>query len=321
MKRVLSWSGAAALPLLLAACGAPSTTTMMMPPPVNMDPVSKDPTGVMTATDIEVTTGEFTVPPGDSFECFYSPLITDHEVSVANAEGMQAAGGHHVTVYYTTIKKDVQHHPCIDSEMAEWNQVGAANGSGINSGEGAVSLPPGAALKIPAGVQIVTQFHYINATTKTLTTNDEVKVHIVDPATVKQYVNLQALNDTSWQLPPQQMFEHSSTCTLNKDINAIIMIGHMHELGKHYKLEQLDANDQPVLTYEYDWQPSYASHPPLKTWGLDNALLLKKGTKFRMTCRWDNTTTDTVGFPREMCIGVMFYFPDQGMDVCDTTPL
>jgi hypothetical protein len=30
--------------------------------------------------------------------------------------------------------------------------------------------------------------------------------------------------------------------------------------------------------------------------------MIKKGDKVRLTCAWDNTSAEPIGFPREMCI-------------------
>jgi hypothetical protein len=65
---------------------------------------------------LEVETGAFEVRTGDVFECFYTDTITDRELAVRGATGIQAgAGGHHITVYYSTTHREPQHHPCQES--------------------------------------------------------------------------------------------------------------------------------------------------------------------------------------------------------------
>ena len=41
-------------------------------------------------------TGEFEIPPGDSFECFYTDTFTEKELAVTSAKGDQGPGGHHI---------------------------------------------------------------------------------------------------------------------------------------------------------------------------------------------------------------------------------
>ncbi len=111
-----------------------------------------------------------TIPPGDSFECYYTDIKTDRSIYVNSSTGKQGLGGHHLTIYYATVAQDVGHHPCIDVEMAELRQVGAARRH---------RSPPGVAVEVPAGKQLVVQTHYINASGKARDVEDEITVHLL----------------------------------------------------------------------------------------------------------------------------------------------
>ncbi len=80
-----------------------------------------------TAThELVVKTPEFDVPPGDSFECFYTSTKAATDLAVTSAVGVQAEGGHHITLYYADEDKPVGHHPCSDVEMLGLHQVTGA---------------------------------------------------------------------------------------------------------------------------------------------------------------------------------------------------
>jgi hypothetical protein len=259
-------------------------------------------------------TGSFDVTPGDSFTCFYTDTITDKEINVANTAGMQGPGGHHITVYYADTTTAPTHHPCKDSEMVSWHQIGGAS----NGGEPVVPLPDGAAIKVPAGKQIVVQAHYINTTGKTFTSDDSITLMLLPSNEVKQFMNSWVINDDAFTIPAQSTGTSVSTCTFPQDLKTVLLLGHMHDYGKHYKLERLDASGSVVETvYDHDWQPQYASHPPYITGTLDAPMDIKAGTTFRQTCTWDNTTPDPILFPREMCVAFGYYFPDSGWVYCD----
>lgn len=300
-----------ALALLVPACGGTPAATPEMDQP---------PTASITATALKATTGTLTIPPGDSFECFYTGLTTDKEYSVVNAFGKQGPGGHHITVYYNQGRpQEVGHHPCTDEEMINWRMVAGANDENVEnpSGEPAIELPPGLATKVAAGHQIVMQIHYINATEKTYKVNDEVTVNFVEPSKVKAYANYTVINGASFEIPAQQRMTYTTTCTMKQDYNVVLLLGHMHDYGKHFKLEQIDANNKLVdLIYEKDWVPAYASHPPLLLNTMEKPRVIPKGTRFRQTCEWDNTTNASIRFPREMCITFIYYFPDAGDQEC-----
>jgi len=266
---------------------------------------------------ITFSTGEFEVPPGDSFECFYTNTTTPRELGVNRSSGTQVKGGHHITVYYTDIKRPAEHHPCVDAEMATWHMVAGTGGDGAGGDDKNIKLPEGFAMKVPAGKQIVIQAHYINTTGKPYKANDSVTLELIEAAKVKQYANYVVANNDTWTIPAKSPFESVKTCTIKNDLKLLTMLGHMHELGKHYKLEMIDTTGKVTTLYEQEWEASFAAHPPLKNFAPEAPFLLPKGTKLRQTCKWDNDTTEEVIFPREMCIFFGYYYPDQGELFCE----
>lgn len=264
--------------------------------------------------DLSLTTGEFDAPPGDSFECFYFDKVTDKEMSLASALGKQGPGGHHIVVYYTDVHRKPGHHPCDDAEMVSWHQVAASGNEG--TGAGTIDLPDGLANRVPAGKQIVLQSHYINTTGVTQKVNDSITVHGVPPSSVKAYVNQFVVVDAGFSVPAQGTQTHTTTCMVPRDLDTVLMLGHMHEHGKHYKLEHL-VGDAFETLYDEDWTPEYTSHPPVIRHTMEQPLVLTKGEKLRQTCTWDNTTAAPLLFPREMCVAFFYYFPDAGGLECE----
>jgi hypothetical protein len=272
----------------------------------------------LSATALKVVIPPHRVEPGDSFECYYTDITTDREVYANSSTGKQGPGGHHITLYYATVPQAPGHHECIDAEMAEWRQVGAA---GDAKGDGVVDLPPGVAVKIPAGKQIVVQTHYINATGKPADVEDEITVHLLAKEQVKRFAQGFVVVDGTFEIPPQASYSRTGTCTLKRDLDLLIALGHMHELGKHYRLEHLDANGKLLQTIiDQDWEVAFTSHPPTKRWTPDAPYRLAKGEKLRQTCTWNNTEKDKVLFPREMCLAFTMYLDDEGFFECVAEP-
>jgi hypothetical protein len=303
----LFWSSlvVAAFSWNLSGCGSTDDPGVGAPPPESPP-----------NNDLAFKTGDFEVPAGDSFECFYTDVTTDKELSVTSATGQQGPGGHHVVVYYTDAPRDPTHHPCDDSEMVSWHQIAGSGGDDTSGAEGLIGLPDGLAIRVPAGKQLVLQAHYINTTGATQTVSDSVTLHTVEPKDVKAYANYFVMVDAGFEVPPLGTLTSTSTCTLQRDLDTVVMLGHMHEHGKHYKLEQLNGDVAETL-YEKDWQPSYASHPPTEYHSMAAPLTLKQGTRLRQTCEWNNTTADPLLFPREMCVAFFYYFPDVGQIECE----
>ena len=291
------------LALPLVACGGEGDDATEPPPP---DP-----------SLLTFETGPFEVAPGDSFECFYTDVITETELSVQWASAQQGLGGHHVIAYYTDEPRDPQHHPCNDAEMIGWRQIAGSAGKDGAAAEGLIKLPDGLATKVPAGVQLVLQAHYINTTGAPYTANDVISLKTVEPETVQHYVNYYVMVDLSIEVPPHAVATESMVCEIEEDLDTVFLVGHMHEWGKHYRLEEVDENDVPIATiYETEWSPEFTSHPPLDTYPVDSPRRYPAGTRLRQTCTWENDTEETLGFPREMCVAFFYYFPDRGEIQC-----
>ena len=271
--------------------------------------------------DVAIDTGSFDVKTGDNFECFYTGTIADTDWNVARAVATQGIGGHHVTVYWTDQVQPASHHTCTDDEMLTWHMVSGAGGEDGASVEGLVRLPDGYVSKVPKGGQIVVQAHYINGDSAPRTVRDLAKLHLVPDSKVIAYANIYAVNDGSFTIPAHGGTYHTTTCRTERDLSVLIMLGHMHEHGKHYRLDRIDEHDQVIENmYDTDWVPYYVSHPPTQRFDPSAPLTIAKGTRLRQTCSWQNESASSLQFPREMCTGVIYYFPDVGGGQLDCPP-
>lgn len=270
------------------------------------------------STQPSFSTGAFEVPVGDSFTCFYTDVYSQTELSVNGALGEQGPGGHHILVYYADTPRPVGHHPCTNEEMVNLHQISGASGAG--NLEVPLELRDGLALKIPPGKQFAIQAHYINTTDEPLMVEDTVTLRTMDPATVRAYVNYFVTNDQGFEIPAGAAYSHTSYCTVERDLDIAVSLGHMHEDGARYQLDVVDATGAVVRNLRDDaWQASFASHPPITYYSPDAPLHLAAGTRLRQICDWDNRTASPLLFPREMCLSFNYYFPGTGEDItCNT---
>lgn len=302
---------ACAAMLVALGCGSSDSST------ATETPVVENPPGWGKA-GFTFKTGEFEIQPGDTFECFYTDTVTPKQLNIRSAFSKQGPGGHHITVYYTDQKVEPNHHPCTDVEMVGLHQV--AGGNETKSDDYDLGLPPGYATKVPAGKQLVVQAHYIRTEKTPLKVNDEVILYTLEDNEVKSFANSFVINDGAFKLAPRSNNTASSDCVLKRDYDVLLLLGHMHEWGSHYKLDRVDEKGTKLETiYETDWEPIYSSHPPINKYAPEKPLHLTKGTRLRQTCTWKNTEDHEMAFPREMCVMFTYYIPDEGFDVCDST--
>jgi hypothetical protein len=267
--------------------------------------------------DITIAAPEFSVPTGESFQCFYSDIITDRELSVATASAVQASGGHHVTLYYVDNQRPVGMSPCSGTtEMEDWHFVVGAGGEG-NAGD-LVDLAPGLAIRIPAGKQLMIQLHYINIMGEEYPARDTMSVYFADPAKVVAYASDFVINDEKFRIEPGQKLVSTMDCVIPQDVQLSMFLGHMHEHGVQYTLEKIDEAGNVIESmYDEKWAPSFASHPPIDKFSVEAPLKLAKGTRLRQRCEWNNTSTSPLLFPTEMCVGFGYYFPGDARLMCE----
>lgn len=263
-------------------------------------------------------TEEFEVPPGDYFECFFTDIITDRELSVYGARGHQGPGGHHILAYYTDILREPGHHACREEEMVTLNQIA---GSGGSDRDEVLGLKENLAIRVPAGVQLVLEAHYINTTGAPYTVTDGVELKLLDPEEVSAYVGHYVTVDDTFEVPPMGQHTSTSYCEVERDFDVVLSLGHLHELGTRYLLEAVDEEENVVQTLRDDtWRPEYTSHPPIDYFSMAEPLKLTKGMRLHQTCEWENTETYPLVFPREMCLGFFYFFPGDERVVCDMKP-
>ncbi|MFO0615990.1 MAG: hypothetical protein U0414_25570 [Polyangiaceae bacterium] len=312
LSRLASFAALVPLALAIASCDAATPDDDGKVDDPQLDSV------VDTADALVVTTPEFVIPPGDSFTCFYTKFTTTEELAIVSGDGVQGQGGHHIIAYFADEPRPVGNHPCTDEEMVNLNQIAGSAGDGGQ----VLALPPGLAIHVPVGKQIVVQAHYINTTGVEEKVHDTVKIVKGKPADVKSFVNYFVTNDDAFEIAPNAPLVRETECTIDKDYQMAIALPHMHELGNHFTLDVIGTDGKPrERLIDTDWALSYSSHPPVKTWSMDAPYVLKKGEKLRQKCEWQNSTMDPVIFPREMCLSFFYYWPGGGDLDCKMVPV
>lgn len=266
---------------------------------------------------VQIELPDFQIPAGESFKCYYSDVVTDRELSVVAAKGAQVKGGHHLSLYYVDNQREPGLQDCDGkTEMVDWHFVVGAGGEG--NANDYLQLAEGLAFKIPPGKQLMVQAHYINVSGGEMKSEDKLDVELIDPAKVTAYAADFVVDDDTFLIEPNSELTTTMTCSVPQDLSLTMLLGHMHEQGKHYRLEVVDAQGEVVkVLYEEQWAASYASHPPLLHYTKEEPLQLAKGTLLRQTCTWNNTTGQPLAFPTEMCIGFGYYFPGTERIMCE----
>ena len=179
-----------------------------------------------------------------------------------------------------------------------------------------MNLPEGMAVKLKANQRFVIQSHHINTTDKPILVNDAVFLDPKPVAEVETWAAPWVHTQTDLNIPPGEHTEIVD-CTFDTDVNLLSMLGHLHEWGSAYKVEQIDGDGTATTLYDIpEWDVEYRDAPPVETYGVGN-FPVTAGDTFRTTCSWNNDTDEPLGFPHEMCATVGFAYPLVAPIICE----
>jgi hypothetical protein len=246
-------------------------------------------------------------PGSDTTYCQWMADASDVSRQIANVEGYQSRGGHHLVLYATAVHEPVgTSRICTDQDMLSITFVGAVGGEGTAGP--AAKLPEGFVFEVPAGMALMANTHYLNATDETFDGQSVVDVKFGDPAHPQASVGAAAVGWSGFTIPhgPSDVTS-DGWCTVAKKLSFIMWTNHMHEFGKS-EFSEVARQDGTMVTMSRDatWSPEQAFNAPWVRWDVASPMVVNPGDRFHVSCTWSNTTDADIHFPREMCAALGF---------------
>jgi hypothetical protein len=253
--------------------------------------------------------------PGMSHEiCAWTGVSFDHDVDLRKAAGYQMTAGHHIILFASKLNLPAgTSRECTDADMASFRQVAATGAEGLPS-----EAPGDLVYRIDAGMYVVLQEHYINATDDTLDSQSALDIFYAPAGGNYTPSHSIAFLNTQLDLPPgaSSIDVH---CTMQDPIDGWFSIPHMHQWGTMFN-SSITSNG--VVTKMWDnlaWNPNYMFSPPTKEWDITAPMHLLKGDDVDVHCEWNNDTSSDLHFGQEMCVFYMQTIDaqDKGNIDCD----
>jgi hypothetical protein len=235
---------------------------------------------------------EFVVQPGEDVMVCMSVDYEGEEVAYRNALSLQGRGGHHVILLGAKEPQPAGTvEDCSDgADMSKYDLLMIPQ-----------ELPPGYGTKLPAGRHMVIQSHYVNTTDAPIRVRDVVQLELIPAAEVETWAAPIATNTIDFEIPAGQPGDVSFDCTLEQEVQLLMLGGHMHEWGTTFKTEVGPSADALELLYLVDpWKADFRDVPPVSLF-FESPRVLPAGTVIRTSCTWENTESEMLMFPHEMC--------------------
>ncbi len=217
------------------------------------------------------------------YQYYTTPTNFKEDVWVQAAEARPGNRGvvHHIIVSYRDPKNKDRGN----------GRGGAGDGFivGTAPGDMPAIMPPGMALRIPAGAELIWQMHY---TPNGKPAKDRSQIGLVfykgkEPP--KYNVQTIGVSNGAFVIPPgDPNHKVESEWTVPRDTLLLTFMPHMHLRGKdfEYKFVYPDGRTEVFLSvpkYDFNWQLMYR---------MDGAVRLPKGTKIHCTAHFDNSAAN-----------------------------
>ncbi|MEQ1568366.1 MAG: hypothetical protein ABMA64_22205 [Myxococcota bacterium] len=281
--------------------------------------------GELGPDQIVIDGPEVVIEPGaDVMICLFG-TYQGPTVGMQDVHTYQAKFGHHFQLMGTTTNVlDVPDGTVVDCtnesaefQMASLEPIGIPNGATVDGVESGLSMPlqPGMAVELEQGQRYVMQSHYLNSGPDPILVRDKTVLTTLAPEAVETWAAPLIMNRDDFVIPAGGTASTSFECEVDQDLNLLYLIGHMHEWGTSFSLSRVDG--ERSLVYDIpEWDPVYRD-APLVFDGLAEGMTLPAGSRFETSCDWANDTDHDLVFPHEMCVSVLYVFPQKTTIICD----
>ncbi len=161
------------------------------------------------------------------------------------------------------------------------------------------TYPPGVGKTFYGGQMLVFDYHYFNTSTAPVQARSAVNFHTVDKSQVTKTAHNFGFYNLSIFIPAQSKKAFTGGCIFDHDILVSKLTRHTHQWGTDFDVyyQGGDKDGAHIWTTPNYEQTEYV---------FDQPILMKKGTGFRFTCSFNNTTAGALKFgltaSDEMCI-------------------
>lgn len=257
-------------------------------------------------------TPPLTIPAGsERLWCSYIEA-PEEDIRLRAATGKQMEGGHHIAIFVgLTGMPEERSIDCTDISMGSLRFVTGAGGTGGKD----LQMPEGVALTIKKGETIVIQSHYINASTEDRVVMDAIDLDLTTIEESPTNADPFSVMDSTFSVPAgAEDYQTVSECGVPGPISLHMALGHTHDYGVLFSMDVVRDGVAEQIYYATEG-PKLRDDPEILFF--DEPIELVPGDTIRVTCGWNNTTGHDLGWPEEMCVGLVYYSPGQGFLVCD----
>jgi hypothetical protein len=302
----------------LTGCASSAPADDLLPPPPVGEGIQIRMVGTIAAGQETERCQFFVVPPGG--------LNIDRE------RVRYVTGSHHVLLFTTNYQAvpstNLLGEPvdtsdafdCSAGVFGSWDVRGIA-AAAQNPDAPDVVMPPGVAIRLPAGAVLLMNTHYLDATPAPLDTDTRINLHSIPDAEVKDEAGFLLFYDPFIRVPALGASSARMRCPVPHDVNLVSLTSHMHRRGVHFSADLVDAAGAPQETL---FETTLWEEVPTAQWASGKPI--PAGTAIDYHCDYANGESRVIAqgptTKDEMCVLTGAYYPrDPGFEACSSLGL
>ncbi len=264
---------------------------------------------------IQLHLGPFEVQPNFEREFFqFTDLKQVDDIYVNRIEVEMRRGSHHFLLYTFDSSAPIQVLPVYGQSRELRNESGILNLStlyqmqfhkffgGTQWSRLNYILPEGVALKIPKGIGIDQNSHYVNKTDSVMIGEVYTNLHTINKTDVEHVAELFAFNNTDIFLPSQKVTTLTKKFILDEKYYIGQVFSHAHEKMQEFAVKIVggDRNGE-IIYWTNDWE-----HPPIINF--EPPIALNAGEGLLLEATYDNKSSTPVTFGYKSTDEMMILF-------------
>jgi Copper type II ascorbate-dependent monooxygenase, C-terminal domain len=245
----------------------------------------------------------------EDFKCVSKKIESDMYISAFRAKS--PTGTHHEILSAASTPFMSGNYECD----AHDNGMQMLYGGGIATQD--LVLPPGVAIKLPAGTYINLNLHIANRSDDALSGTSGIEVQTIDASEVVHEADMMFLGTFGIHIPPtSQPFTEPAICSAPTTWNIVSLWPHMHGYATHQRVtvERNNGNVDTLLDTDYSYTEQ--KHYPMPS------VLINPNDDLKVECIYVNDTN--VKYPpgfeitygdsatQEMCFAGFYKYPKGG---------
>lgn len=146
--------------------------------------------------------------------------------------------------------------------------------------------------------------HFINATNHPINGYTVIDMKFAEVDQNRIIATLFPIGGMKFEVPANAPGELNTGCVVPERMELVGMSNHMHDWGATEVTEiQRASGEVIVLREDTTWTYDMQFNAAWNFWDIEAPFVIEAGDTVRTHCTWENTTSEPLAYPREMCFG------------------